>query len=111
MMTIPVTVLAAGFIEKIQNEKLLKQYLMHRRSSAYMPPSHGRPSFRGTSFEAHVTDGAETPKTDDIDAEFYRLNHLTTKLVLLDTKVDRLLEMEGKLDKLLGAIYKAVPVE
>lgn len=114
MMTIPVTVLAAGFIEKIQNEKLRKEYIMHRRSSAYMPPtSNGRPSYRGTSitFEAPHTDGAETPKTDDIDAEFYRINHLTTKLVLLDTKVDRLLEMEAKLDKLLCTIYKAVPVE
>jgi len=112
MMTIPVTVLAAGFIEKIQNERLRKQYIMYRRSSAYMPPSQGRASYaRGISFEAPQTDGAETPKTDDIDAEFYRLNHLTTKLVLVETKVDRLLEMEGKLDKLLNAIYKAVPVE
>lgn len=129
MITIPVSVLAAGFIENIQSENLRKKYLLHKRSSALFSNQNSlhpdmSKSWRNHSFDVGTeaddkTDG-RTPKHE---SDYNSPNSQLTleKLVIVESKLDRLLQMEStierletvetKIDEISRCIKRAIPIE
>lgn len=131
MVTIPVSVLAAGFIEKIQDENFRKEYLMHKRQSMAFAYQHGYSVSRrhGSIVTSAYTPkgenkrefGVSEPKSDGIEPSFHAHALHQDLLVQLDEKLETLQNLESKLktigsletkvDTLLARMERAIPIE
>jgi len=122
MITIPVSVLAAGFIEKIQDENFRKEYLMHKRQSMAFAHQHGysmsrrhgsivtsaytpkgenkREASRKSTGNMDRQFGVSEPKSDGIEPS-YHVQALNQEIFAqLEEKLESLQTLESKLENI-----------
>lgn len=109
MITIPVTVLAAGFIEKIQNENFLKEYLK-RESFWERRITVDDGMMKSWGGVADVVCSVE-PDEQILKSPKLQVCSPQQSRSRTNTAQDRLSQLEEKIDMILEAVAKSVPIE